>query len=70
MKCQQLNSVLSFRAWHFCVNYTAWVYVWCDNLREDVVKVNIANGYSLVEFCQFNNVSIDFVKYLTAFKVM
>ena len=40
--------------------------MWCNNLSEDIVKANVANRCSLVEFCQFRNVSIDFVEYLTA----
>ena len=40
--------------------------MWCDNLSEDIVKVNVANSCSLVDFCQFCNVSIDFVKFPTA----
>ena len=70
MKCQELNSFLSFEAWRFCINsnYTAWVHLRCDNLFEGIVKINVANNWSLVDFCQFCNVSIDFVKYLTASK--
>ena len=68
MKCQELKSFLSFEAWRFCDNYTAWVYLRCDNFCEGIVKVNVANSCSLVDFCQFRNVSIDFVKYLTASK--
>ena len=68
MKCQQLNSLLSFGAWRFCVDYSVWVYLWCDNLNEDVVKANVVSRCTLVEFCQFRNVGIDFVKYLTASK--
>ena len=68
MKCQELNSFLSFEDWLFCINYTAWVYVRCDNLCEGIVKVDVANSCWLVGFFQFRNVSIDFVKYLTASK--
>ena len=66
MECQQLNYLLRFEAWRFCVKCTAWVCVWCDNLSEVTVKVNVANSCSLVDCCQFRNGSIDFVKYLTA----
>ena len=62
MKCQQLNSLLSFGYW------TAWVYLWCAYLSEDSVKINDANSCSLVDFCQFCNESIDFVNYLTISK--
>ena len=58
----------AFEAWRFCVNYTVWVYVRSDNLCESIVKVKVANNCSLVDFCQFRNVSIDFVKYLAASK--
>ena len=37
-------------------------------IHEEIVKVNVANSCSLVDFCQFHNVSMDFVKYLTASK--
>ena len=66
MECQQLNYLLRFEAWRFCVKCTAWVCVWCDNLSEGPVKVKVANSCSLVDCCQFRNGSIDFVKYLTA----
>ena len=66
MKCQQLTSLLSFGALCFCVNFSAWVYVCCDSLSENIVKFNVANSFSLVDFCQFRNVSIDFIQYVTA----
>lgn len=42
--------------------------MWSDYLSDDIVKVNVADGCSLVDFCQFRNENIDFVKLLTAFK--
>ena len=33
------------------------------------MKFNVANGCSLVDFCQFRNASIDFVRCLTARKI-
>ena len=64
--CQQINSLLSFEVYRFCVKYTAWVYVWCENLSEGTVEFKIANSCSLVDSCQFRNGWIDFVKYLTS----
>ena len=68
MLCQELNSFLSYEAWCLYVNCAAWVYLRCDNFCEDIVKVNVASSCLLVDCCQFRNVSIDFVIYITAFK--